>query len=304
MAALACGVLMPMLPCGVAAAWLLSSCMPVAKYMPAGVLLIAKSPDAAASLSAAFRDDGSSSWGISKTYWAVVAREGSSRDYSSSTTTSTSSRTSKQRSGGHGGWLPPSGTVNLPVPSSRDPEQLQPAHTAFRVLQQSESLAWLELRPTVSRERLKLSYVFTLDRIQPVPLVNIFSCPCACWRGASLSHRPIHSHPATPAPQTGRKHQLRRHCAELGAPILGDERYGALRSPAHAAALADLQQLSGSGRGSGSGPPLLLHCRQLELKRPAGGKGSAPLRVEAPLPATWRTLLQRQGWPLPRGEQQ
>jgi len=27
-------------------------------------------------------------------------------------------------------------------------------------------------------------------------------------------------------PETGRKHQLRRHCAALGAPILGDRRYG------------------------------------------------------------------------------
>lgn len=131
--------------------------------MPAGVLLIAKGPDAAAWLSAAFRDGGSSSWGIGKTYWAVVAREGGgSRDYSGS-----GSSSSKQRSGGRGGWLPPSGTVNLPVPSSRDPEQLQPAHTAFRVLQRSESLAWLELRPTVSRSTWKNPALLHSSRFSP-----------------------------------------------------------------------------------------------------------------------------------------
>ncbi|PRW57629.1 pseudouridine synthase [Chlorella sorokiniana] len=219
-----------------------------------GVLLLAKSPDAAAWLSAAFRDDGSSSCTIGKTYWAVVAREGGGSDSSSSSgragqimSSGSSSPSRQQRQGKRSGWLPPSGTVSLPVPSSRDPEQLQPAHTAFRVLQQSEGLAWLELRPT-----------------------------------------------------TGRKHQLRRHCAALGAPVLGDGRYGALRSPGQAAALADLQQ-----HGSGvSDPPLLLHCRQLELRRPGGSKGGSQLKIAAPLPAAWRALLQQQGWPLPRDEGQ
>ncbi len=103
--------------------------------------------------------------------------------------------------------------------------------------------------------------------------------------------------------QTGRKHQLRRHCAALGAPILGDGRYGALRSPGQAAALADLQQHSDGGAGgSGSGPPLLLHCRQLELRRQGGGKLTAAVKIEAPLPKAWQALLQRQGWPLPRDE--
>ncbi|KAI7841776.1 hypothetical protein COHA_004641 [Chlorella ohadii] len=102
---------------------------------------------------------------------------------------------------------------------------------------------------------------------------------------------------------TGRKHQLRRHCAALGAPILGDGRYGALRSPGQAAVLADLQQHSdGGGGGSGSGPPLLLHSRPLELLRQRGGKGDAALKIEAPLPESWQALLQRQGWPLPRDE--
>ena len=117
---------------------------------PPGVLLIAKSPDAAAWLSAAFKDGSSSSGGgsrggssgsIEKTYWAVVVREGGGDPGSSS----------RRRAGpGRSSWLPVAGTVSLPVPSSKDAEQLQPAHTAFRVLRQSDTLAWLELQPTVS----------------------------------------------------------------------------------------------------------------------------------------------------------
>lgn len=34
-----------------------------------------------------------------------------------------------------------------------------------------------------------------------------------------------------PAATAGRKHQLRQHCAEMGAPVVGDGRYGCTRSP-------------------------------------------------------------------------
>ena len=72
-------------------------------------------------------------------------------------------------------------------------------------------------------------------------------------------------------PQTGRTHQLRVHCAAIGAPILGDDAYGALPM-------------------EGLSPLLHLHARRLELPHPAGGV----LAVEAPLPphmaATFRAL--------------
>jgi len=61
-------------------------------------------------------------------------------------------------------------------------------------------------------------------------------------------------------PLTGRTHQLRIHCANMGHPILGDDRYG---------------------RGEG---PLRLHSRRLEI--PFYPK-KAPICIEAPLPADW-----------------
>ncbi|KAL4419521.1 hypothetical protein ABPG77_005752 [Micractinium sp. CCAP 211/92] len=99
-------------------------------------------------------------------------------------------------------------------------------------------------------------------------------------------------------PSTGRKHQLRLHCAHgLGAPILGDSRYGQVRSGAQAAALATVQQAGGGAAAGRSEPPLFLHCRQLLVRRPGGRQ--AAVQVTAPLPAPWCALLEQQGWPLP-----
>ncbi len=76
-------------------------------------------------------------------------------------------------------------------------------------------------------------------------------------------------------PETGRTHQIRVHLAHLGAPLLGDARYG------------------GPGRvGEVSVPRVLLHARRLELAHPATG---ARLVLEAPVPedflAVERALL-------------
>ena len=72
-------------------------------------------------------------------------------------------------------------------------------------------------------------------------------------------------------PLTGRTHQLRVHCAAIGAPILGDEAYG-------------------TAVVEGFPSMLHLHARRLVLPHPAGGT----LAVEAPLPphmlATFRAL--------------
>lgn len=70
-------------------------------------------------------------------------------------------------------------------------------------------------------------------------------------------------------PLTGRTHQLRVHCAALGAPILGDLPYGSERDGRNTA-LVD-----------GLGDTLHLLARRLVVPHPAGGT----LAVEAPLPA-------------------
>jgi tRNA pseudouridine32 synthase / 23S rRNA pseudouridine746 synthase len=74
-------------------------------------------------------------------------------------------------------------------------------------------------------------------------------------------------------PLTGRTHQLRVHCAEMGWPIVGDNIYGtAPRS---------------------GGPPLQLHAREIVVPL---YKNKAPIRVSAPVPPHMRERLAACGW--------
>jgi tRNA pseudouridine32 synthase / 23S rRNA pseudouridine746 synthase len=74
-------------------------------------------------------------------------------------------------------------------------------------------------------------------------------------------------------PVTGRTHQLRVHCAEMGWPILGDAIYG--RAP------------------RSGGPVLHLHAREVVIPL---YKNRAPISVIAPVPAHMRAALERCGW--------
>jgi 23S rRNA pseudouridine1911/1915/1917 synthase len=65
-------------------------------------------------------------------------------------------------------------------------------------------------------------------------------------------------------PVTGRKHQIRVQLAKVGHPIVGDLKYGSQRQ---------------------FGPGIALHAHVLELEHPVRRE---PLRLEAPLPASWR----------------
>jgi RluA family pseudouridine synthase len=73
-------------------------------------------------------------------------------------------------------------------------------------------------------------------------------------------------------PRTGRTHQVRVHCAALGAPVLGDALYG---------------------RESGIVPPLHLHARAVAVPLYAT---RPPIVVEAPPPAHMRSALHMLGW--------
>ena len=75
-------------------------------------------------------------------------------------------------------------------------------------------------------------------------------------------------------PLTGRTHQLRVHCAEMGWPIVGDNIYG-----------------TASRAG---GPALHLHSREVTVPIL---KNKPPVKVTAPVPQTMREKLAVCGWP-------
>ncbi len=74
-------------------------------------------------------------------------------------------------------------------------------------------------------------------------------------------------------PLTGRTHQLRVHCAEMGWPILGDNIYG--RAPRT------------------GGPILHLHSREIVVPI---SKNKPPVKVIAPVPPHMREALAKCGW--------
>jgi tRNA pseudouridine32 synthase / 23S rRNA pseudouridine746 synthase len=74
-------------------------------------------------------------------------------------------------------------------------------------------------------------------------------------------------------PVTGRTHQLRVHCAELGWPIVGDAIYGT--APRN------------------GGPILHLHAREVVVPL---YKNRAPVRVVAPVPQHMHAAMAQCGW--------
>lgn len=83
------------------------------------------------------------------------------------------------------------------------------------------------------------------------------------------------------APLTGRYRQLRRHLHHVHHPIVGDTTLGR----------GEHNRLFREHFGSHR---MLLHAWRLALPHPSGGP---PLRLQAPLDATWRRVLAALGWP-------
>ncbi|MGE0659043.1 MAG: RluA family pseudouridine synthase [Reyranellaceae bacterium] len=74
------------------------------------------------------------------------------------------------------------------------------------------------------------------------------------------------------SPRTGRTHQIRIHCAELGFPVVGDPIYGPSKTP---------------------GEPLMLHARSVSLPF---FDAQPPTVVTAPPPDHMREPLKAMGW--------
>jgi len=82
-------------------------------------------------------------------------------------------------------------------------------------------------------------------------------------------------------PEQGRTHQVRRHLAAIGHPVLGDDRYG------HAPTNRFFEEKNALDR-------MFLHCVRLELDDPRTGK---KMIVESPLPGDLRGVLERTSGP-------
>ncbi|MBX3226786.1 MAG: RsmD family RNA methyltransferase [Labilithrix sp.] len=82
-------------------------------------------------------------------------------------------------------------------------------------------------------------------------------------------------------PEQGRTHQIRRHLAAIGHPILGDDRYG------HAPTNRFFEEKNVLDR-------TFLHCVRLELTHPNTGNR---LIIEAPLPGDLKSVLERTSGP-------
>ena len=82
-------------------------------------------------------------------------------------------------------------------------------------------------------------------------------------------------------PEQGRAHQIRRHLAAIGHPVVGDERYG------HAPTNRFFEEKNGLDRA-------FLHCVRIEFVDPGT---TARHIVEAPLPGDLRAVLERTSGP-------
>ncbi len=88
------------------------------------------------------------------------------------------------------------------------------------------------------------------------------------------------------APQTGRRHQIRRHLKHIAHPIIGDATYGKGRHNRL------FQELFGCHR-------LLLACWEIRLTHPLSGEA---LTLNAPLADDFASVIEQLGWTQPQDQ--
>lgn len=117
---------------------------------------------------------------------------------------------------------------------------------------------------------------------------NLPQAACTHWRRLATVELPLANdrYPTSRyallelRPETGRRHQIRRHLKHIAHPIIGDATYG---KGAHNRAFA---AHTGCAR-------LLLHCAEMAFQHPVSG---SPLRIAAPLTGAFARLLPLLGW--------
>ena len=145
------------------------------------------------------------------------------------------------------GWLTEAGVLDYPLMEERD--KIADKHSAAPTEPQS-----------------------ALTRYQPLAQVEM---PVPIGRYSTCRYTLVEL-----TPQTGRKHQLRRHMSHLRHPIIGDTNHG------------DLRQNRGAAEHFGC-QRLMLHASRLMLTHPVTGE---PLRLHASLDTVWQTAFDHFGW--------
>lgn len=144
---------------------------------------------------------------------------------------------------------------------------------------------WLEGADTLdyplTEERDKIVDKFSQPEKAPQPAVTH-------WRGVATAELavPIGRYETSRyslvemQPESGRKHQLRRHMTHLRHPIIGDSAHGDLKQNRSAAANFGINRL-------------MLHASELNLTHPVT---AGPLILRAGLDAVWQKVINQFGW--------
>lgn len=144
---------------------------------------------------------------------------------------------------------------------------------------------WLEeeavLDYPLTEEQDKIADKFSTEEKKPQTAITHYRGVAAVEMPVAVGRYPTARYSLVELePQTGRKHQLRRHMSHLRHPIIGDSRHG------------DLRQNRGAAEHFGC-QRLMLHASQLALTHPVTGE---TLTFQANLDATWMNMLSQFGW--------